>query len=193
MAVRDVRRGRMPAQEVRGWISALVETQVKRDPGAQGVERLLPGDWFDRAWVSAERTWPNGRRRRNVPRWMMSALAGAALGLTGAAVTYLVITAEATTEVISELIAEPIDDPDALVVPGPIVEPVPDEVPELFGDVELGELPTYDLTGEGGRRRPAEPTIGPQERGDAGAAGGDEDTTGGHVTDSMEGQDEPLD
>ena len=173
-AVRDLRRGRASG-DLRHWIGQLVEAEVRRHPGSPGVERLLPADWFDRAWADAERTWPSGRRRPHVPRWMRLAAAASALALAGAGATYVVITAEATTEVISELIAEPIEDPEVLVVPGPIVEQAPEEAPELFGDVELGELPTYDLTGEGDRGRPAPPTIGPQERGDAGSAPGDGD------------------
>lgn len=100
-------------------------------------------------------------------------MAGTVLALAGAGTTYLVMTSEVTTEFISEVIAEPIEDPDILVVPGPVVEQVPEEVPELFGDVELGELPTYDLTGTDDRGRPASPTVGPQERRDAGSAEGD--------------------
>ena len=171
-AVRDLRRGHADGSDLRGWLGDLVEDQVQRDPGRPGVERLLPGDWFDRAWVAAERTWPSGRRRPHVPRWMRLTVAATALALAGAATTYLVLTSEVTTDVISELVAEPIEDPEMLVVPGPTVEQSPEEAPELFGDVELGELPTYDLTGERDRERPAPPTIGPQEGGDAGSAGG---------------------
>ena len=187
--VRDLRRGRANAEDLRAWLSGLVDAQVQRDPGTPGVERLLPGDWFDRAWAGAERTWPSGRRRPRLPRWARFAVAATLLASSGAGATYLVITSEVTTEVVSELVAEPIDDPDVLVVPGPIVEQTPEDVPELFGDVELGELPTYDLTGEGdrGRPAPAPPTIGPQERGDAGAAGGEGD--GGDADDEVDRED----
>lgn len=176
--VRDLRRGRATVEDLRGWLGGLVEAQVQRDPGTPGVERLLPSDWFDRAWAAAERRWPSGRRRPRLPRWARLAVAAALLASSGAGATYLVITSEVTTEVITELIAEPIEDPEVLVVPGPVVEQAPEEAPELFGDVELGELPTYDLTGEGERGRPAPPTIGPQERGDAGVAGGTGDGDG---------------
>ena len=191
-AVRDLRRGRVDVGDLRGWLSGLVEAQVQRDPGTPGVERMLPGDWFDRAWTGAERTWPSGRRRPHVPRWARLSVAAAMLALTGAGTTYLVITTEVTTEVVSELVAEPIEDPDVLVVPGPVVEQAPEEAPELFGDVELGELPTYDLTGEGDRSRPTPPTIGPQEPADTGSAqgegeGDDADGTEQDLTDDGDG------
>ena len=174
-AVRDLRRGRVDVDDLRGWLSGIVEAQVHRAPGTPGVERILPGDWFDRAWSGAERTWPSGRRRPHVPRWARVTAAATVLALAGAGATYLVITSEVTTEVISELVAEPIEDPDVLVVPGPVVEQAPEEAPELFGDVELGELPTYDLTGEGDRSRPTPPTIGPQEPADTGSAQGEDE------------------
>lgn len=162
-AVRDLRRQRARGSDVRDWLAALVEQQVRRDPGTPAVERLLPADWFDRAWSRAERTWPSGRHRPRVPRWLGRLAGAVVLASAGSAATYLVITAETTTEVISELIAEPIEDPDVLVVPGPVVVPEPEEAPELFGDVELGELPTYDLTGESGRTPGTTPTLGPRQ------------------------------
>lgn len=174
-AVRDLRRGRADEGDIRGWLEGLVEGQVRRFPGAPGIERLLPGDWFDSAWVEAERSWPSGRRRLRFPRWLRLVTAAMVLALAGAVGTYLVITAEVTTEVVSELIAEPIEDPDALVVPGPIIEQVPEEAPELFGDVELGDLPTYDLTGAQDRDQRSPPTIGPRERDDGSSAGGDDE------------------
>lgn len=169
-AVRDLRRGRASAEDLRGWLTELVEAQVRRDPGTPGIERLLPGDWFDRAWARAERTWPTGRRRPSVPRWTSRLVVAVVLAAGSAAVTYVVITADTAREVISELVAEPIEDPDFLVVPGPVVDDAPEEAPELFGDVELGELPTYDLTGERERTGPASPTIGPQDGADPGPA-----------------------
>lgn len=178
-AVRDLRRGRARASELRDWLAGLVDEHVQRDPGTPGVERMLPADWFDRAWVHAERRWPSGRRRPRVPRWTWHVVGALVLAVAGAGTTYLVITADTSTEVLSELIAEPIEDPEMLVVPGPIVEVEPEEAPELFGDVELGELPTYDLTGEDGRR-PRPPTLGPPAApapGD-GATDGDADDEG---------------
>lgn len=178
-AVRDLRRGRARAPELRDWLAALVDQEVQRDPGTPGVERMLPADWFDRAWVHAERRWQNDLRRPRVPGWTWHVVGAVLLAVGGAGTTYLVITADTSPEVLSELIAEPIEDPEMLVVPGPIVEVEPEEAPELLGDVELGELPTYDLTGEDGRR-PQPPTLGPPAApapggdtadGDAGAAG----------------------
>lgn len=167
-AVRDLHRGRVPQDGTREWLVGLVEARVGTDPGSPGVERLLPGDWFDRAWTRAWRTWPTGRRRVRPPRWAVQLAAATVVAATGAVTTYVVITSDATTEVVSELVAEPIEDPDVLVVPGPVVEAEPEEAPELFGDVELGELPTYDLTGESGRA-PAQPSLGPPGSGDGGS------------------------
>jgi hypothetical protein len=179
-AVRDLRRGRARTDDLRDWIDALVEAQVLRDPGSPGVDRMLPGDWFDRAWVGVEQCWPSGRRPLRVPRWARRGAAATMLALAGAGTAFLVITADPTTEVISELVAEPVEDPDLLVVPGPVVVTEPEEAPELFGDVELGELPTYDLTGEDGTRRPEGPTLGPPAAPspeDDASAGGEDDST----------------
>jgi hypothetical protein len=160
-AVRDLRRDRARADDLRGWLTSLVEARVNDDPGSPGVERMLPSDWFDRAWVKVQQRWPSGRRRLDVPRWGWQLAAAVALALGGAGVTYVIVTGDATAEVLSELVAEPIEDPEVLVVPGPVVEAEPEEAPELFGDVELGELPTYDLSGAEGRPTPDRPTFGP--------------------------------
>jgi hypothetical protein len=176
-AVRELRRGRASASDPRGWLDTLVEEQVLRDPGSAGIDRMLPGDWFDRAWVRAERCWPSGRRPLRVPRWAGNIVGALLLALAGGGTAYLVITADPTVEVISELVAEPIEDPEVLVVPGPVVEAEPEEAPELFGDVELGELPTYDLIGEDGERPPDGPTLGPPATSgpeDDGSAGSDD-------------------
>jgi hypothetical protein len=162
-AIRQLRRGDVPT-DVRGWLVTLVEQQVERDPGRPGVDRMLPADWFDRRWVRVEQYWPTGRRLPRPPVWAVRTVAAVLLAVAGGGVSYLVITSEATTEVIRELIAEPVDDPDVVVVPGPDVETAPEEAPELFGDVEIGELPTYDLTGDGGRREPTGPTLAPPGR-----------------------------
>jgi len=168
-ATRRLRRDSVSDDGVRDWLVTIVEEQVDRDLGRPGVERMLPGDWFDRAWVRAEQHWPSGRPLPRPPRWV-GQLAGALLiAAAGAGGTYLTMTAETTTEVIRELIAEPIDDPDVVLVPGPVVVAPPEEAPELFGDVELGELPTYDLTGEGQRDRPQGPTLAPRRPDDRSA------------------------
>jgi len=166
-AIRQLRRDAVPTDDLRGWLVMLVEKQVERDPGRPGIERMLPGDWFDRQWVLAERHWPSGRRLPKPPRWIGQTVGAMLIAAVGAGGTYLVVTSDVTTEVIRELIAEPVDDPDVVVVPGPVVEVPVEEAPELFGDVELGELPTYDLTGEGGREGTPGPTLAPPSRGDA--------------------------
>jgi hypothetical protein len=162
-AIRQLRRGTLADDDIRAWLSASVDREVTRAPGRPGIERLLPAEWFDRAWVDAQRSWPSGRHVPRPPRLvgrLGAALALAALGGGGA---YLSITADATTEVIQELIAEPVEDPDVLAVPGPVVDTPPEQAPELFGDVEIGELPTYDLTGEGARGGAEGPSLAPPD------------------------------
>lgn len=173
-AVRDLRRGGLRADALRQRLSDLVEDVVRPRIGRPGVERLLPTDWFDRAWVRAELHWPSGRRPVRVPRgtgYVLGALLLAALGSIG---TFLVMTADVTTEVVSELVAEPLEDGDApaSTVPADGTDDtvVPEGSPELLGEVELGDLPTYDLTGGG--QGDAGPTIGPASPAD-GAAGTD--------------------
>jgi hypothetical protein len=183
-AVRDLRRDRAKGDDLRGWLSSLVEERVERDPGSPGVERMLPSDWFDRTWVQVEPRWPTGRRRPRVPRWGWQLAGAVALAIGGAGATYLIVTNDPTLEVLSELVAEPIEDPEILAVPGPVVEAVPEEAPELFGDVELGELPTYDLSGEERRTAPDRPTLGPP-------AAPAEDGTGDD--DSADGEADPND
>jgi hypothetical protein len=183
-AVRELRRDRARDDDLRGWLTSLIEARVVDDPGSPGVERMLPADWFDRTWVKVQQRWPSGRRRPHVPRWGWLLAGAVALALGGAGTTYLIVTGDPTAEVLSELVAEPIEDPEVLVVPGPVVEAVPEEAPELFGDVELGELPTYDLSGEVGRPAPDRPTLGPP------AAPTDEDADG---DDAAEGATDPAD
>jgi hypothetical protein len=160
-AVRSLRRADVASGDVRSWIGALSEQEVRSDLGRPDVERMLPADWFDRAWVRVEPSWPTGRRSRRPPRWARTVLGALLLAGLGSGATYALVTAERMTDVVSELVGEPIEDPMFLVVPGPVVDQEPEDAPELFGDVELGELPTYDLTGDGDRRRPPAPTIGP--------------------------------
>jgi hypothetical protein len=162
-ATRQLRRGRVPKDGLRAWLVTIVEKHVEGDPGRPGVERILPADWFDRCWVGAERCWPSGRRTPQPPRWALQTAGALLLALAGAGGAYVTITSEVTTEVVRELIAEPVDDPDVVAVPGPAVELPQEEAPELFGDVEIGELPTYDLTGEAGRGRSGGPTLAPRD------------------------------
>ena len=178
--MRDLRRGRLRADQLRDRLAAHVEDAVREDRGRPGVERLLPPDWFDRAWVRAEERWPGGRRRRRAPRWTWHIVGAALIAVAGAVGTYLVVTAEVTTEVVSELVAEPVDDVDTPdpAPSGADEEPPPAEIPELFGDVELGELPTYDLTGDGASGRPAPegPTLAPPTGEEGSATDGDDAT-----------------
>jgi len=167
-ALRRLRRAPVPPDDVRGWLGALVDDAVRLDPGNPGVERMLPSDWFDRTWVRVEQRWPSGRPVLRAPRWVRYAASAVLLAGAGAATTFLIVTADTATEVLSELVAEPIEDPDMLVVPGPVVEAEPEEAPELFGDVELGELPSYDLGG--GNRPGSGPTIAPRPEGPAAGA-----------------------
>jgi len=185
-AIVHLRRGETSSTDVRAWMTRIVEQELQRDPGRPGVDRILPSDWFDRAWVKVERTWPSGRRTPRPPRWALQALGALALVVGGGSAAFLIVTSEVTSEVVSELIAEPVEDPDVLVVPGPVVDTPPEEAPELFGDVELGELPTYDLTGESGRRPAPGPTIAPPAAGDGDAdddVAADEPTDDDPVTD----------
>jgi hypothetical protein len=188
-AVRQLRRGTVTTTDLRGWLVTVIESQVERDPGRPGVERMLTADWFDRRWVRAERHWPSGRRLPVPPRWVGQVAGAVLLAAVGAGGTYLVVTSDVTTEVIRELIAEPVDDPDVVVVPGPVVEAPVEEAPELFGDVELGELPTYDLTGEGDRERTPGPTVAPPADGGSATEG----RAPGDADDDAPGTDPPAD
>lgn len=149
-ALRGLPHATGPAADLRAWLSGHVDAAVDRDPGSPGVERMLPTDWFDRTWVRVEERWPSGRRPLHLPRWAAVLVGAVLLAATGAVATYLSLTADATGDVLSVLVAEPIEDPEMLVVPGPVVVAEPEQAPELFGDVELGELPDYDLSGDGG-------------------------------------------
>ena len=187
-AVRELRRGRASSGDIRGWLIRLMEEQIVDDPGRPGVERSLSEGWFDRAWVRVEARWPSGRRLSALPTWVARAGAALLIVVAGTAATFMVLTSEASIEVVSELIAEPLDDPTDTAVPGPVVEQVPEVAPELFGDIELGELPSYDLTGESGRPRPAGPTIGPPAPG-AGAAPDGTSADDGQLPDAELNQD----
>lgn len=173
-ATRQLRRGAAPEDDIRAWLMDLMEAQVADDLGPPGVERILPSDWFDRTWVRAEQHWPSGRRRPRPPRWAGHAAGAVLLASAGAVGTYLTVTSEISTDVIRELVAEPVEDPDVIAVPGPIAEAPAEGAPELFGDVEIGELPTYDLTGQGGRERPDGPSLAPPRTDDR-SAGDDAD------------------
>lgn len=162
-AVRELRRGRLRADGLRDRLADLADAEARRDPGRPGVERILSTGWFDTAWVQVERRWPTGRRRPRPPRWAGYAAGALLLVAAGGAGAAYVVTAEVTTEVVGEIVAEPVDDPEALVVPGPQVPAEPEEVPELFGDVELGQLPGYDLSGADDDPAPPAPTLGPPD------------------------------
>ena len=162
-AVRELRRGRLRADDLRDRLADLADTEARREPGRPGVERILPVGWFDAAWVQVERRWPSGRLRPRPPRWAGYAAGALLLIAAGGAGAAYVVTAEVTTEVVGEIVAEPVEDPEALVVPGPQVSAEPEEVPELFGDVELGQLPGYDLSGTDDDPSSPAPTVGPPD------------------------------
>jgi len=189
-ATRRLRRGEVPEGDLHAWLSTVVEEQVQGDPGRPGVERMLPTDWFDRGWVGAERYWPSGRRLPRPPRWVLQAAGALLLAGAGALGTYVTITSEASTEVVHELIAEPVEDPDVVAVPGPLFEAPREEAPELFGDVEIGELPTYDLTGEAGRNGPGGPTVAPRPEDDRSAGTDTDGGVGDGIPDDAEDRDD---
>jgi hypothetical protein len=165
-AMRDLQQRRVTADtDVVAWITDLATSHAARDPSPQDVDQLLAADWFDRAWSRAERSWPSGSVRPRLPRWGALLLGGLALAGTSSLATYLYVTFEETTEIVGELVAEPIEPGQGLAPLDPTNE-APTEpdllpAPELFGDIEIGELPTYDLTGrDDARPGPAE--IGPR-------------------------------
>jgi hypothetical protein len=168
-AIRGLRRRRITSgTDVRAWLTDLAREQVQRDPSPADVDQLLAADWFDRAWSGAERSWPTGRTIPRPARWAALLAGAVALAATSSLATYLYLSYEATTEFVGELVAEPLEPGTGIIPAGPAVpsevtaEPLP--APELFGDIEIGELPTYDLTGRD-EERPATPEIGPQPSG----------------------------
>jgi len=180
-AMRRIRRGQAPRGDLDTWLEGLVAEHVAKDPAPADVDRLLPADWFDRLWVRVDRRWPSGRPRLQVPPWASLTVSAALLAVAGAVGTYLFLTTESATEVIAELVAVPVEGPVEIGVPGPgAPDAPPEEAPELFGDIEIGELPTYDLTGRD-TQEPAAPTVGPPARptpgpdGEDGAIGDDGD------------------
>jgi hypothetical protein len=164
-AMRRVRRGQAPQRDLGTWLEGLVREHADATPAPADVERLLPADWFDRVWVRVDRRWPTGRAPLRLPRWATLTLGGALLAVLGAGSTYAFLTTEAALEVVGELVAVPLEGTGAgdgeITVPGPIApDAPPEEAPELFGDIEIGELPTYDLTGRDDTG-PAPPSVGP--------------------------------
>jgi len=138
-----------PDEDLATWLAELVRAEADLAPAPEAVDPMLPGDWFDRMWVEVSPSWPDGRPRRRVPRWGVQLAAAAGLALVSATGTYLFITDDRSTEVIQELVAVPLE-PGESALAGSDTGPVPLEPeipPELFGDIELGELPSYDLTG----------------------------------------------
>lgn len=186
-AMRRVRRGQGPQREFSGWLEGLVSEHASRDPAPTDVERLLPTDWFDRLWVRIDRRWPTGRPTFRLPRWATVTIAGVLLAVTGATGTYLFLTTDAAAEFVDELVAVPLDGPAEIGVPGPdATDAPPEEAPELFGDIEIGELPTYDLTGRDAQD-PTAPTVGPPARPAPGTDGED-----GAIGDDDTGRDAPT-
>lgn len=179
--MRDLRRGRLRAELLRDRLAEHVESSVVADRGRPGVERLLPPEWFDRTWVRVEARWPSGRRPFRAPRWTWHVVGAVLLAASGSVGTFLVVTAEVSTEVISELVAEAVEDggTPAPAPPRPVDPPPETESPELFDDVELGDLPSYDLTGGGTMDRPdGGATVAPPPGTDPGADGDAADAEG---------------
>jgi len=151
-AMRGVRSGAVtdPAA-LPDLLDAAARAAAERAPRTADVEPLLPADWFDRAWVAAGPAWPSGRRPLpRPPRWVRWVAAAVLLAAAGAGGTWLALSSGGDREVLGGVIATPLEGPSVLddvpTAPAPVVE----EAPELFGDVEIGELPTYDLTRPGG-------------------------------------------
>jgi hypothetical protein len=178
-AIRELRRRRVTAEtDVTSWIVELARTQAARTPSPDEVDQLLAPDWFDRAWSRAERAWPTGYARPRLPRWGALVLGALALAVMASISTYLYMSYEATTEIVGELVAEPLGPGEGLL-PAEDVAPTADEpvpAPELFGDIEIGELPTYDLTGRGDDEPPVveirPPVSGAPDPDDAAGADG---------------------
>jgi hypothetical protein len=147
-AVRAVRGGRLrePA-ELPALLEEATAGVATRAPRTADVEPLLPSDWFDRAWTATVRTWPSGRRPLpRPPRWAALAVGAVLLAVAGAGGTWLALSSGDEREVLASIVASTLDGPSALDDAPVAPEPVVEEAPELFGDVEIGQLPTYDLT-----------------------------------------------
>jgi hypothetical protein len=147
-AVRAVRGGHLhEATELPALLEGAATEVAAAAPRTADVEPLLPADWFDRAWVATARTWPTGRRPLpRPPRWASLAAAALLLAAAGAGGTWLALSSGGDREVLAGVVASTLDGPSALDDAPVAPEPVVEEAPELFGDVEIGELPTYDLT-----------------------------------------------
>jgi hypothetical protein len=157
--MRDLRSGDLEDRDVPTRIDTAARAVAASAPRTAGVEPLLPSDWFDRAWTTAERSWPHGRRPLpRPPRWAVRVTAGLALAALGAGGTWLVLERDGDREIIGSIVASVLDGPTALDGVPPPPEPVVEDPPALFGDIEIGELPTYDLT----RPEPARDTAGPE-------------------------------
>jgi hypothetical protein len=173
-AMRQVRRGHAPHHDLGPWLEGLVREHVEAAPAQADVERLLPADWFDRLWVRVDRRWPTGRAPLRLPRWASLTLGGVLLAAIGAAGTYAFLTTEASLEVVGDLVAVPLEGPGEITVPGPLApDAPPEETPQLFGDIEIGELPTYDLTGRDDAT-PTPPSVGPPPPATSERDGGDD-------------------
>jgi hypothetical protein len=145
-AMRRVRR-RSPIDAVDTWLATLVDEQVAAAPATSDVERIFPTGWFDQLWVRVQRRWPRGRSPLHLPKWLRVSLAAVMLVVASAGATYVVLTNEDASDVVLDLSSVPLEGPGILASSEPAAPAEPEEAPELFGDVEIGELPTYDLTG----------------------------------------------
>jgi hypothetical protein len=162
-AVRALRAGRLrDPDDLPGVLEEAAAAVAVRAPRTVDVEPLLPADWFDRAWVDAGRTWPTGRRPLpRPPRWVLHVTAALALAAVGAGGTWLALSSDGDREVLGSIVASTLEGPSALDDAPPVPEPVVEEAPELFGDVEIGSLPTYDLTTRPGTTTGTGPELAP--------------------------------
>jgi len=140
-------RSRPRVDAVDTWLATLVDEQVAASPATSDVERIFPTGWFDQLWVRVQRRWPHGRAPLHLPKWLRMSLAAVALVVASAGGTFVVLTNEDASDVVLDLSSAPLEGPGILASGEPAAPPEPEEAPELFGDVEIGELPTYDLTG----------------------------------------------
>lgn len=145
-AMRRLRR-RPPLDAVDAWLATLVDEQVAGSPASSDVERIFPTGWFDQLWVRVQRRWPHGRAPVRLPAWLRLGLTAVVLVVASAGTTYVVLTSDDASDVVLDLSSTPLEGPGILTGGEPAAPAEPEEALELFGDVEIGELPTYDLTG----------------------------------------------